>query len=238
MHENVEIIPTVLEPTGEFGQFKDAIAHYGLITQFVSRVLKKDTDYGLIKGTKKPTLYKAGAEKLCQLFKLRPEFVLVESVTDWTGKEHGLSEPLFYFNYKCVLYYPRSGGHPVGEGIGSCNSLENKYRGDNWNWNLVNTIDKISQKRAFVASVLFTTGVSAFFSQDLEDWQQVVNGDETKELKKRLSDRAMELVNELGWKVEDAQKYLLARFGVKGRMQLSVPQLQQLLQEMEGMLRG
>lgn len=121
----------VLPQSSEVSSIEKAVSHYGILTQYVSRVLKDGIGYGTIPRTKKPTLYKAGAEKLCQLFNLRPEFSLIKSIEDWTGQQHGLEEPLFHYSYRCILYYPKINGHPVGEGSGSCNSLEGKYRGSN-----------------------------------------------------------------------------------------------------------
>jgi hypothetical protein len=100
-----------------------AIKRYNAFKEFVSKVLVKDHDYGEIPGTKKPTLLKAGAEKLGAFFGIRPVFVLQESVNDWNGKDHG--EPFFFREYKCQGY--RS-GELIGEGVGSCNSWEKKYR--------------------------------------------------------------------------------------------------------------
>jgi hypothetical protein len=102
---------------------KTALARYNDFKEFVSKVLVKDHDYGEIPGTKKPTLLKAGAEKLGAFFGIRPVFVLQESVNDWTGKDHG--EPFFFREYKCQGY---RNGELIGEGIGSCNSFEKKYR--------------------------------------------------------------------------------------------------------------
>lgn len=100
-----------------------AIKRYQDFKEFHARVLVKDHDFGEIPGTKKPTLLKAGAEKLGAFFGIRPVFVLQESVNDWTGKDHG--EPFFFREYKCQGY---RNGELIGEGIGSCNSWEKKYR--------------------------------------------------------------------------------------------------------------
>lgn len=43
-------------------------------------------------------------------------------------------------------------------------------------YELVNTIDKMAQKRAFVAAVLVATGASEFFTQDIEDIDNSGNG--------------------------------------------------------------
>jgi hypothetical protein len=101
-----------------------ALARYNAFKEFVSRVLEKDRDYGEIPGTNKPTLLKPGAEKLSAFFGIRPVFVLQESVNDWTGKDHG-GEPFFFREYKCQGF---RNGEIVGEGVGSCNSWEKKYR--------------------------------------------------------------------------------------------------------------
>lgn len=227
-----------------------ALARYSSFKEFVSKVLEKGRDYGEIPGTNKPTLLKPGAEKLGAFFGLRPIFALQESVNDWTGKDHG-NEPFFFREYKCQLY---RNGELVGEGIGSCNSWEKKYRyrwmneleipayvdksgleykdgsisefsfavekaetsgkygkpASYWQqfqdaiangtakriqkkakdktydaWEIggklyavpnrdvadqVNTIDKMAQKRAFVAAILIATNASDYFTQDMEDF--------------------------------------------------------------------
>jgi len=91
---------------------------------FVGGVLKSKVDFGVIPGSDKPSLLKPGAEKLASFFGLRPVFPIVETIKDWTGVDHG-GEPFFNFHYKCQLY---RNGELVGEGIGSCNSWESKYR--------------------------------------------------------------------------------------------------------------
>src|SRR3712207_8854318 len=42
---------------------ESAVERYNAVTEFVSRVLRKDVDYGVIPGTDKRTLLKPGAEK-------------------------------------------------------------------------------------------------------------------------------------------------------------------------------
>ncbi len=208
-----------------------------------------DGDYGNIAGSKKPGLFKSGAEKLCSAFGLRPIFkMLPTSISDW-------DKPLFYFHYRCELYRI-STGELVATANGSCNSREDKY---GWRWveldkvprklraeldeletrpnkirafkfaineaktdgpygktleywkafhdaiesgkaqpitmktragdekpgwemdgttyrvpnndvfSIVNTLDKMAQKRSLVAAVLIGTAASLFFTQDVED---------------------------------------------------------------------
>lgn len=97
-----------------------AIVRRDALVRFVQEIMVKNTDYGVIPGTPKPTLLKPGAERLCSFFGLTPDFEAVKEVEDWTGEE-----PLFYYRYKCRLLRD---GRVVGDGEGSCNSRESKYR--------------------------------------------------------------------------------------------------------------
>lgn len=139
--------------------------HYQAMVAFVKGQMQKDIDYGIIPGTKKPTLLKPGSEKLIRLFNLRPHLNLMDSVVDF-------EKPLFYFHYRCSLY---RGEEMVGEADGCCNSMENKYKKQQYRiFDLTNTICKIAQKRALVAAVLSSCGASEFFTQDIE---AIVEGD-------------------------------------------------------------
>lgn len=95
------------------------------MNQFIGRILNEGTDYGTIPGTNdKKVLLKPGAEKLCSFFGFSSEFIIGECIEDWTGADHN-KEPFFYYRYKCRLL---KGGRVLGEGDGSCNSWESKYR--------------------------------------------------------------------------------------------------------------
>jgi hypothetical protein len=84
----------------------------------------QDGDYGVIPGTKKPTLLQPGADKLNNLFGLIPTFEVIEKELDWTGATHG-GEPFFFYEVKCRLF---RADWCMGEGTGSANSWESKYR--------------------------------------------------------------------------------------------------------------
>src|SRR2546423_14329948 len=81
---------------------ESAVERYNAVTEFVSRVLRKDVDYGVIPGTEKRTLLKPGAEKLTTFFGLSTRFQLQERIADWTGASHG-GEPFVYYLYPCHL---------------------------------------------------------------------------------------------------------------------------------------
>lgn len=115
--ENSFIAPVV--------EVQSALARQKAFHDFVSQVLIDGTDYGTIPGAgDKPALKKPGAEKLSTFFGLRPTFEDLKIIEDWNGDEHG-GEPLFYYRYKCKMW---RNGELVGEGVGSCNSREKKYR--------------------------------------------------------------------------------------------------------------
>jgi hypothetical protein len=103
---------------------ESAVERYNAVTEFVSRVLRNEVDYGVIPGTDKRTLLKPGAEKLTTFFGLSTRFRLLERIEDWTGEQHG-GEPFFYYLYRCRLF---RGDVLIAEGDASCNSRETKYR--------------------------------------------------------------------------------------------------------------
>ena len=206
-----------------------AIARRQAVIDYTRGLMVAGTDYGKIPGAgDKPTLLKPGAEKLASLFGLAPRFEIVEREMDWTGDAHA-AEPFFFIQYRCTLY---RGDMAVGQGVGSCNSWEKKYRyrqgerrcpecgqaaiikgkqeyGGGWLCfkkkggcgykfpdgdgriesqevgqvknsdpaDVVNTIDKMAQKRALVAAVLIAVNASELFTQDIEDYSDVVDAD-------------------------------------------------------------
>jgi hypothetical protein len=104
-----------------------ALERRSIFVEYVKQLMVDGMDYGTIPGTPKPTLHKPGAEKLCTLFGFVPEFEAVQVVEDWTGQDHA-GEPFFFYRYRCRLFRH---GMAVGEGFGSCNSFESRYR---WRW--------------------------------------------------------------------------------------------------------
>ena len=93
------------------------------LDQFYREVMQEGTDYGKIPGTDKPTLYQPGAQLLDQIFGYVPTFeVTPSSVIDWDRPI-----PFFHYIVRCRLISGLN-GKTVAEGIGSCNSHEDRYR--------------------------------------------------------------------------------------------------------------
>ena len=215
---------TVYEPMAVMPvlDIRAAIVRQQALTDFVSKIMHENTDFGTIPGTDKPTLLKPGAEKLTTFFGLSKRFVLVERTEDWTGANHS-GEPFFYYLYRCQLYGRNN--TLIAEADGSASSWESKYRyrnservcpqcgkaaiikgkaeyGGGWLCfnrkggcgakfadkdkqiteqitgkvpnpdpaDTVNTILKMSQKRALIAATLLAVNASEFFTQDMEDF--------------------------------------------------------------------
>ena len=90
-----------------------------IIQEAMKSVMKNDEHYGVIPGTSgKPSLLKPGAEKLSLLFRLAPSYKVTKSDL---GNGHREYEVV------CTLSHITT-GNIMGEGVGSCNTMEGKYR--------------------------------------------------------------------------------------------------------------
>ena len=170
----------------------DIRAQVNRIQEVMRSVMQDGQHYGKIPGAgDKPTLLKAGAEKLIMTFRLAPETEV---------------EPLFLeggIGYRVKVRLLTFDGRFVGSGVGECSSLEEKYK---WRGAVcdeeyeetpvdqrrmkfskkygkvekikqvrtnphdqANTILKMAKKRALVDATLTTLGASDIFTQDIED---------------------------------------------------------------------
>jgi hypothetical protein len=93
------------------------LAHVAKVQEIMDKLLKKDEHYGVIPGTNKPTLLKPGAEKLSFAFRLLPKFRVTK--TDL---------PNLHREYELVCELWHESGVFAGEGVGSCSTMESKYR--------------------------------------------------------------------------------------------------------------
>lgn len=180
-NELMNIISTV-----EIDSVKDALNKVVNFQDTVKRMLKVGHDFGEIPGTSKPTLLKPGAEKILMLLGLTSEYEIVDQIEDW-------NKGVFSYTIRCIL---SQNGMKITEGLGNCNSKEEKYR---YRWvyerqipegidktflkqnngryrieneepyTMVNTILKMAKKRAQVDATLTVASLSEIFTQDIED---------------------------------------------------------------------
>lgn len=91
-------------------------AEQDFIERVQKKVMKKGEDFGTVGNVKKPTLLKPGAEILCRVFRLDPQF---ENVREWTGRH------LTVYS-KCTIYHAPT-GRRLGSGVGLCSTKEPNY---------------------------------------------------------------------------------------------------------------
>lgn len=164
-------------------------AQVNLIQEVMKAVMKDGTHFGQIPGTDKPTLYKAGAEKILMTFRIAAQHTIEDLSTH--------DEIRYRVTVRGVS---QASGVILGEGVGECSSNEEKYKwrrpvhenefkaapedrrrekftrnGDVWQQvrtepaDVANTILKMAHKRGLVAMTLVVTGASDVFTQDIED---------------------------------------------------------------------
>ncbi len=170
MNENNAALATIDGETGEILQ-TDAAPFMAIsieesrqriqeLQRFVREQMIPDTDYGVIPGTKKPSLYKPGAEKLNAIFGLSPHVAILDKTVDVPGG---------YVAYEVkVTLVHKATGRIEAEGVGSCNSQERKYK-NQAAADMANTVLKMAKKRALVDATLSATRCSGGFTQDVED---------------------------------------------------------------------
>ena len=89
-----------------------------LIQSVMNQVMKKGDHWDVIPGTDKPALLKPGAEKLCLTFRLSPSYDVQTVHMDRGHREVIVT---------CTLTHI-STGQVFGQGLGSCSTMESKYR--------------------------------------------------------------------------------------------------------------
>jgi len=177
------MLPEVITPASAPMRLEQMSQMIGYMEEFIKSLLKPEVDFGTIPGTQKPTLYKAGAEKLCLAFGLSEEYEIVASERDpfreWeytvshydkkqkrqiteTKKTRGY----YYFSARCNLIHKGTGVVWASQ-IGDCESTE---RGRETAPS--NTILKMAQKRAFVGATLHATFTSDRFTADMDTYDQ------------------------------------------------------------------
>jgi hypothetical protein len=193
MSEDTSIVPAQSHAPALLRPIANLEAIIGAQQEMVSvlnRLLKPERDYGKPPNTDREILYKAGAESVCNAFGVFTDYEILDQEIDhmvevpwvkrkknWRNRhqgdreftwseEHGSSLGLYRYVIKCRLIH-RHSGEVVGTGVGSCSTLESKYI--DRPRDTENTIIKMAQKRAHVAAVLTTFGLSDRFTQDLEE---------------------------------------------------------------------
>lgn len=96
---------------------QQVVAQVKHVQEIMHSVMREGEHYGKIPGTKKQCLFKSGAEILGLTFRLIPEFDVAQ--TDFGNGHREVT-------VTCRLRNPM--GSLVGQGVGSCSTMESKYR--------------------------------------------------------------------------------------------------------------
>lgn len=98
---------------------REVMAQVTAIQQLMRQGMTENEHWGKIPGCgDKPALLKPGAEKLCLMFRLAPKFEIMDKDLGSGHKE---------IQVKCTLVHINTGRF-WGEGVGSCSTMETKYR--------------------------------------------------------------------------------------------------------------
>lgn len=175
---------------------QEAQRRFNALKQFVRENMRKDVDYGVIPGTgDKPTLLKPGAEKLCTFFGLRSQFEIIEHTQDWErgffnywykcrlfrggeclaegeGSANSFERKYRWRTVPTFKATDEERARAIREETRRSRDgrvykllvLENDDP-----YTLVNTLQKMAQKRALIAATLIAVNASEFFTQDIED---------------------------------------------------------------------
>jgi hypothetical protein len=120
---STEIIPTkssvITISTG--ANLTELVRRAEIIDQIFKKIMKRDVHYGVIPGMpegSKPSLFKAGAEKLMAVFNLGAKLEIEKTLLADGHREYLV---------KChIIHYPT--GQLIGDGVGVCSTMEAKYR--------------------------------------------------------------------------------------------------------------
>jgi hypothetical protein len=195
----------------------EAKARLSMLQQFVKEMMIKGVDYGLIPKCDKPSLFKSGAEKLSDVYGFSKQFEVINRIEDWTNG-------IFHYEIKSILI-SKNTGQVEAEGIGSCNNKERKYKSSD-PFTIVNTILKMAKKRAFIDAVLSATRSSAFFTQDIEDYEDISS---LKPVNKRQLSEIFTIVSNKKIPIEFIKSELVARFKVAESKLLNDKQANELI---------
>lgn len=145
---------------------KNVTDRVNIVHQVLEKVMIKGTHFGTVPGCgSRMVLFKPGADVLAMTFRLVPQFTVTK-----TDLENGHRE----FDVTCSMY--GSDGVLLGQGVGSCSTMEKKYRYRSQDGRKIenedladvyNTVLKMAKKRAHVDATLTVTGAGDLFTQDL-----------------------------------------------------------------------
>lgn len=207
-------------------------------------LLSRKVDFGVIKGTKKPSLYKSGAEKIIMAYQLMCRYTIDSKIEQIDAKGSGF----FYYSVKCSLFkgftLPDGSYKEVeyANGFGSANTNESR-NGMNSAFNAANSTLKMAQKRAMVQAALAVSGLSSMFTMDMEDETQTVT------MQDMIQQKPGDIINSqqrarmgnvaamAGMTTQELGKWLSAEGYPKSSL-ITVSQFEEIVDKLKSMAKG
>jgi hypothetical protein len=204
-------------------------ANYTVMSPLTGAEVKlvRDVDFGVVPKTKSPSLYKAGAEKVCMAYGLMQRYSIESKIEQANG-----DDALFFYTVKCELVKIATNGqeYVFSSAYGSANTRE-KRNGFNGAFDAANSTLKMAQKRALVAAALSVSGLSSMFTQDMED-EKFMSGyteiqetlDENAPITAKQVKRIFAIANEAGISANKAKNMILAKYGISSTKEITQKQ--------------
>ena len=206
--------------------------------------LSRNVDFGVVPRTKKPSLYKSGAEKIIMTYGLMCRYDIESKIEQLDAKGNGF----FYYNVKCSLMkgFTLSDGSykevEYANGFGSANTNESR-NGMNSAFNSANATLKMAQKRAMVQAALAVSGLSSMFTMDMEDETQGVTMQDMMQQKpgdiinSQQRARMGNVAAMAGMSPQELGKWLSAE-GYPKSSQITVQQFEEIVERLKKMAKG
>ena len=190
--------------------------------------LKRGTDFGVIPGTKQPSLFKAGAQKIANAFGLLQHFTVESSIEN-------PETPVFFYRIRCDLIKIAQDGteYVFASGHGSANTMERR-NGRNSAWDSANATLKMAEKRALTAAVLSVSGLADLFTQDMENEdfmnQEVSVANPNDVITSKQRKYLFTVASSVGLNTEEA-KTIVAEHGYKSSTEIKVSDFDAILED-------
>jgi hypothetical protein len=142
-----------------FNKIENRLQNINEVAKLIKKFLIPNVDYGVIPGTKKPFLFKSGAQKITMLYGLRVDFELINEFKGYR-KFKKTEVHIEEHKYKATLY-TFTEEKKVAEGIGHISTTEKGKKDFP-----TNTLIKVCKKRAMVDATLQIAALGEIFTQD------------------------------------------------------------------------
>lgn len=200
--------------------------------------LKRNRDFGVINGTKRPTLYKPGIEKVAAVAGLMCRWDIVSSIEQYDPNK-GM---FFHYVTRCDLV--KGFSLPDGtyreivfaNGFGSANTSESA-NGTKSAANSANAMLKKAQKRAEAQAVLSMGALSGMFTQDIEDeteikFKDMVEQNSSSRINAKQRERIYNVAYLAGMTNDQAKAWLSAE-GYPKSSEITVAQFEEIIEKLQ-----